>query len=171
MIRYQWRPMTPADLACVMDIAAQVHLGYFEAEEVFAERLRLFPQGCRIAIRQDDGEQVIGYAFMHPTRHGSPPALNQLLHCLETQADCLHLHDVALLPSARGSGLGRSLVGELRQICRGADLPRAALVAVHDSGDYWGAAGFADDPQALRLGQGALGSYGTDARYMSMIVK
>lgn len=173
MNRYQWRPMTVEDLAYVMQIAAQVHAGYYEALEVFAERLALFPQGCRIAtcLYADGAEQIIGYAFLHPTRHGHPPALNRLLQAIDGAADCLHLHDVALLMSARGSGLGRLLVTDLRQIARDARLVRATLVAVHDSAAYWRAAGFDDDWQLSPPGRQALAGYGDAARYMSMALR
>ena len=131
MTHYRWRAMNADDLSHVMEIAALVHAGYFEAREVFAERLALFPQGCRIAAHMTPAgtEEVIGYAFMHPTRHGQPPALNRLLLGLEEGADCLHLHDVALLPQARGSGLGRALVEEICQLGRTVGLRRATLVA------------------------------------------
>ena len=166
MKHYQWRPMRADDLPQVMHIAAQVHEAYFEAKEVFAERLALFPQGCRIAIAQEAREEVIGYAFMHPARHGHPPALNTLLGGLDG-TDCLHLHDVALLPQARGSGLGRVLVEELLRLCVLTALPRATLVAVHASRAYWREAGFTVDALGDLLEDGGLESYGAEACYMS----
>lgn len=173
MTHYQWRAMKADDLSHVMEIAAPVHAGYYEAREVFAERLALFPQGCRIAAHMTPAgtEEVIGYAFMHPTRHGQPPALNRLLLELEERADCLHLHDVALLPQARGSGLGRALVEEICQLGRAIGLQRATLVAVHDSGDYWRNAGFESDDQAHLQAADAISSYGVGARYMSRTLR
>ncbi|BEV15062.1 GNAT family N-acetyltransferase [Herbaspirillum sp. DW155] len=169
MTHYQWRPMRADDLSRVMHIAAQVHEAYFEAQEVFAERLALFPQGCRIAMASEAPEDVIGYAFMHPARYGHAPALNTLLGGLDG-ADCLHLHDVALLPQARGSGLGRALVEELLRLCVLSGLPRATLVAVHASSAYWQASGFTVDALAdVPEGRG-LESYGAEACYMSMRV-
>lgn len=170
MTHYQWRPMRADDLPQVMHIAAQVHEAYFEAQEVFAERLDLFPQGCRIAIAQEVREEVIGYAFMHPARHGHPPALNTLLGSLDG-TDCLHLHDVALLPQARGSGLGRALVEDLLRLCVLTALPRATLVAVHASSAYWQAAGFTVDAMADLPEDGGLESYGAGACYMSRWVQ
>ncbi|MBG7618483.1 GNAT family N-acetyltransferase [Herbaspirillum sp. AP02] len=170
---YQWRPMKAADLPQVMDIAAQVHVGYYEAPEVFAERLSLFPQGCRIAWLRDlsGAAVVLGYAFMHPTRRGHPPALNQLLHVIDEQADCLHLHDVALLPQARGSGLGLALIQEIYHLGRATALPCATLVAVHESGGYWHNAGFEDDLEVPPQGLDALAGYGDGARYMSKLIR
>lgn len=169
MMCYQWRPMRADDLPRVMAIAEQVHVGYFEAEEVFAERLALFAPGCLIAVREEgEGEEeVIGYAFLHPARQGFPPALNTLLGHLDPAADCLHLHDVALLPAARGSGLGRRLVEALAELCQAHGLPKAALVAVHASNGYWQAAGFLENAQVSVQGRAYLASYGDDALYMT----
>ncbi|MFX6702117.1 GNAT family N-acetyltransferase, partial [Acinetobacter baumannii] len=89
------------------------------------------------------------------------------LNGLDTAADCLHLHDVALLPAARGSGLGRELVDDLCRVAEQAGLPMATLVAVHASSAYWRAAGFVEDAQALAGKGGSLGSYGEGALYMS----
>ena len=169
MMRYEWRQMARGDLPRLMEIAAQVHVGYFEAETVFAERLALFPEGCRIAVRiGEDEEEVIGYAVMHPASYGTPPPLNQLLRGFDAQSDCLHLHDIALLPQARGSGLGRALVVELRQVMDQAGLVRAALVAVHDSAAYWRAAGFTLANDDLSQGPDSLFSYGPGALYMTL---
>lgn len=150
-----------ADLPAVVAIAAVVHPDYPEGEEVFAERLALFPEGCRIALK---GGQSIGYALSHPWTRASPPALDSLLGALPARPDCLYLHDVALLAAARGSGLGQALVDDLLALGRRHGFAHLALVAVNRSVDYWTARGFRiiDDP-AL---SGKLGSYSPDARYM-----
>lgn len=165
---YTWRPMTVADLPQVMAIAATVHAGYFEAEAVFAERLALFAQGCWIAHAQDGDTPVTGgYLFMHPARLGHPPALNTLLHDV-TAAECLHLHDIALLPATRAAGLGRAAVVILREVMANCSLKCATLVAVHDSSRYWSRFGFvrmSDLPAACLA---TLATYGADAHYMCM---
>ena len=109
-----WRPMMAADLAAVERIAEIVHPAYPESEEVPAERLALFPAGCLIA--EGALGEVLGYAVSHPGRLGRPPALDSRLGELPSDADCLYLHDVALLPEARGLGLGELLVDLLRAL-------------------------------------------------------
>lgn len=157
-----WRALTAADLPAVVAIAAVVHPDYPEGEEVFAERLALFPEGCRIALR--DG-QAVGYALAHPWTLGSPPALDTLLGALPERPDCLYLHDVALLAATRGSGLGQALVEDLLALARRHRFAHLALVAVNRSADYWMARGFrvVDDPALARK----LASYSADARYMT----
>lgn len=165
-MQYLWRPMAVSDLPQVMAIAAQVHVGYFESEEVFAERLARFPRGCRVAVTS--GGMAGGYAIMHPWHLGQPPALNRLLGGTGANADCLHLHDIALLPATRGAGLGREVVDLMRAIMQDEKLSHAALVAVHDSMGYWRSFGFEPwQNQVQELG-GHLRSYGQGAVYMCM---
>ncbi len=43
---------------------------------------------------------------MYPWRFGQPPKLNMRLHRLSDDADTFYIHDVAILPAARGGGAG-----------------------------------------------------------------
>ena len=155
--------MMAADLTFVERIAEIVHPAYPESEEVPAERLALFPAGCLIA--EGTPGEVLGYAVSHPGRLGRPPALDSRLGELPSGADCLYLHDVALLPEARGLGLGESLVDLLRALGVRSGLKVLALTAVNRSTSYWRSRGFSD-----YSGDGVLAaklaSYGDDAVYM-----
>ena len=159
----RWRPMTASDLAAVERIAEIVHPAYPESEEVPAERLAMFPSGCLIA--EGAPGEVLGYAVSHPGRLGRPPALDSRLGELPSDADCLYLHDVALLPEARGLGLGESLVDLLRALGIRSGLKVLALTAVNRSASYWRRRGFCD-----YSGDGVLAaklaSYADDAVYM-----
>ena len=95
-----WRPMRHSDLAMVEAIAGRVHPGLPEAAAVFAERLTLFPDGCFL-LEDQTGGTSLGYAVTHPGLIGHAPPLNSLLGALPDRADCLYLHDVALLPATR----------------------------------------------------------------------
>ena len=70
-----------------------VHVGLGERPEVFAEKLRLYPQGC-LALAL--GERVAGYVFSHPWRIGDAPPLDAFLGALPASPDCLYLHDIAI---------------------------------------------------------------------------
>jgi GNAT superfamily N-acetyltransferase len=150
--------MHAGDLADVDHIGTIVHSRYPEREEVPAERLRLFPAGCLIATR--DGK-TIGYAIAHPGVTGRPPALDTLLGTLPADADCLYIHDVALLPEARGLGFGEAVTALLADVARGHGFSRLALTAVNDSTAFWGRQRFSVVPIAK-----SLASYGDDAAYM-----
>jgi GNAT superfamily N-acetyltransferase len=162
-MRALWRQMTVADLPLVERIAEIVHPAYPESAEVPTERLALFPAGCLVA--EDGAGAALGYAVSHPSRLGRPPALDSRLGGLPRDADCLYLHDVALLPEARGLGLGEALIVLLRDLARRQGLPMLALTAVNHSAPYWSRRGFKRYPGDAVLAA-KLASYGEDAAYM-----
>lgn len=156
-----WRPMTATDLPAVMAVAGVVHPGYPEDAAVFAERLRLFPDGC-LVLEQRDG--LRGYVVSHPWHRAVPPALNSLLGGLPVQAGCFYIHDLALLPAARGRGAGGTIVAMLVEIAAQAGLPCLSLVAIDGSSGFWRRHTFREvhDPALAAK----LASYDDAARYM-----
>ncbi|MBC7952145.1 MAG: GNAT family N-acetyltransferase [Rhodospirillaceae bacterium] len=153
-----WRPMLAGDLALVQGIADRVHADYPEAPEIFANRLDLFPAGCFMAVGN------VGYCIAHPGVVGQPPPLDTVLDGLPANADCLYLHDVALLPAARGNGLGSALVARMEQVAKAHGFSRIALTAVSNSDRFWQGLGFGPMPCAK------LASYGA-ATYRVKVVK
>jgi GNAT superfamily N-acetyltransferase len=143
--------MLPADLAHVVAIAEVVHVNYPEDPAVFANRLELFAPGCLMA--EEDG-QMLGYCIAHPGTVGDPPPLDTVLAALPAGADCLYIHDVALLPAARGRHLGVALARLLEDVARAHAFDRMALTAVNNSDGFWGALGYQPRPCAK------LASYG-----------
>lgn len=135
-----WRQMLAGDLAAVSAIAESVHVDYPEAPALFANRLALFAAGCFMAV--EDG-QPVGYCISHPGRLGAPPPLNTMMTGLPVAADCLYLHDLALLPQARGRRLGAALVARLEGVARAHGFDRIALTAVSNSDAFWSGLGFA----------------------------
>lgn len=157
---WSWRRMETGDIPSVSAIAQVVHPSFPEDDAVFAERVALYPAGCRILIGEAGAPQ--GYILSHPWR-GAPPKLNSLLRALPAP-DVYYIHDLSVLPDQRGSGAASQVVLDVLEQARGDGLSRAALVAVNHSVPFWSRLGFAiaDDPAMQR----ALGSYGDDARYM-----
>lgn len=156
--------MTPADLAAVDAIAARVHPGYPEHPAVMAERLRLFPAGCLVAADPESGA-CVGYAVAHPARPGCPPPLDSLLGTLRGDESVLHVHDIALLPQTRRSGLGARVVAHLVAVAQAAGHGTLSLVAVGDAAPYWERLGFRD-AETADAGE-TLATYGAAARYMT----
>jgi GNAT superfamily N-acetyltransferase len=133
--------MRPGDLAAVAALEAACHAPLPpEGAALFAERLALFPEGCLAA---EDAGGLAGYAIAHPWRQGSPPALGQGLGALPVDADCLHLHDIALAPRARGRGLVAAALARLVEVARGRALGALSIVAVHGTAPLWQRHGFA----------------------------
>ena len=156
-----WRPMNGSDLDGVMAVAEVVHPDYPERPAVFAERLELFPPGCHVLA---DGGDVFGYIVSHPWRAGEPVPLDSLLEALPAVEGTRYLHDIALLPEARGAGhAGRGVARVVRDAYLAA-APSLSLVAIPGTQPFWEGQGFAVRSEALA--PGALGAYGGGAVWM-----
>lgn len=135
-----WRAMREADLPAVVAIADAVHGEFTEPLAVYAERLALYPDGCRVFER--DGA-VVGLLVTHPWHDGAVPKIGAMLGALPDPADSYYLHDIALLPAARGSGAGAQAVAFVVDQAARAGCRDIRLVAVHGADSYWATQGFA----------------------------
>jgi GNAT superfamily N-acetyltransferase len=154
--------MAPADLPAVMQIAARVHPDYPEDEAIFAERLRLAPAGCHVLA--DAQGALLGYLVSHPWPAGAVPALNSLLGDIPPGTTNWYIHDLALLPEARGGGAAGRIIAGISDEAARAGCSSLALVAVNGSTGFWRRQGFREvhDPALDRK----LASYDDAARYM-----
>lgn len=154
-----WRPLRVADIPAVSAIAKQVHPDFPEDDAVFADRQAVAPDFCFLL---EIGAAPAGYVLAHPYRLGSLPALNTVLGRLPEPCDTLYIHDLALLPAARGSGAARQIVQILAR--NAAPFGPLSLAAVNGSVPFWTRMGFSvtDDPRLAEK----LASYASDARYM-----
>ena len=156
-----WRPVRASDLRTIMAIAAQIHPDLPERPEVFAEKMQLYPCGCRVLVAD---HVVGGYGLAHPWKQHRIPPLDGFLNRLPEDADCLYVHDVAVLPDVRG-GAARAYVGDIEHLARASGIATLALVSVYATRPLWERLGFhpvAADEQ-LRT---KLTSYGEAATYM-----
>ncbi|MCB4821095.1 GNAT family N-acetyltransferase [Roseicella aerolata] len=153
-----WRLMTEADLPAVVALADRLHPHHPEAPAVFAERRALAPLGCRVLAL---GDRLLGYAVGHPWTGEGPPLLDSLLGSLPARPGAWHLHDIALVPAARGAGHAAAV---LRSLLADPSPLRTTLVAIPGSGAYWARHGFRDVPVRDPL---ALATYGEGARFMA----
>ena len=157
----RWRPMLPRDLAGVTAIADQVHRAYPEDVAVFRAARRLYPSGCKVAERGDG--TVLGYLVSHPGRLDRAPVIDQPMTRLAEPFDCYFLHDLALLPEARGQGLAAQAVDLVIAEAQHCGIATIALVAVGDAHGFWERQGF------RCVGDGLLPpdkNYGPEARLM-----
>jgi GNAT superfamily N-acetyltransferase len=158
--------MTPSDLPAVAAIERESHNPLPpEGEAVFADRLAAFPSGC-FAVGPEGAAE--GYAIAHPWRLGTVPALGLDRLVLPTMPDCLWLHDVALRPRLRGSGLIAALLVLLDGLARDRRLPALALTAVHGTETLWARHGFAPAPVGA---EAAKACYGPTAAPMTRLVR
>jgi ribosomal protein S18 acetylase RimI-like enzyme len=158
--------MTEHDLAVATGIANRVHVDYPEDAAVFAERLKLYPGGCWVLAQRGEGDNIAGYIVSHLWRLGEPPALNSLLRQLPADASTYYIHDLTLLPAARGTKAASGIVRQILAHAVARGFANASLVAVTGSAPFWQAHGFRiiglDDAEMRRK----LASYGGDARFM-----
>ena len=110
------------------------------------------------------GERAVGYGLAHPWRCDDVPAIDRLLGAVPPDATCLFLHDVAILPEARGAGASRAFVDHVVRIARQEGLASLALVSVSGTEGLWRRRGFLPSHAAAPSAQ--LGPYGDGAVYM-----
>ena len=103
---------------------------FFEAPEVFEEKLNLFPEGCFVYAT----DTVQGYAFSHPWFKMRPPKLNSLLGAF-IGANVYHIHDISLLPGIRGQGIVKQLMPKLENFSQ--RYKGMSLVGVNNTATLW----------------------------------
>jgi GNAT superfamily N-acetyltransferase len=148
--------MAEADLKRVVDIAGVCYPNHPEDMAIFVERLRLFPQGCLVLA---EGATVDGYVLSYPWRAGAAPPLNALILGLPAAPDAYYLHDLALMPAARGQG--HSLTALARLPAGGLPI---TLVSVNGTVPFWERHGFV--VRSASALESKLSSYGADARFL-----
>jgi hypothetical protein len=143
--------MLTKDLPKVNSVANFIHADFYEAPEVFAEKLKLYPSGCFVY----DTNNIQGYFFSHPWYYLNPPKLNTLLGHVRA-ADTYYIHDVALMPDIRG----QHLVAEVVELVDTRPYDTISLVSVNQTFGYWSKFGFEIVPGL------DLTNYSPDAVYM-----
>ncbi|MDA9434874.1 GNAT family N-acetyltransferase [Bradyrhizobium sp. CCBAU 51627] len=161
MSKPRWRRAHKGDLEAISAIATRIHPDLPERPEVLSEKMRLYPDGCRVLAIANE---IAGYGLAHPWMRQHIPPLDGFLERLPQAADCLYLHDVAVLPDYRG-GVARAYVTEIEQIARSSGITTLALVSVYGTRVLWERLGFHPVAADAAL-HDKLSSYGATATYM-----
>ncbi|RYM12553.1 GNAT family N-acetyltransferase [Sphingobium cupriresistens] len=154
-----WRPMRWPDIPAVAAISDAVHGAYTEHADIYAERLQLYPAGCWMLERAGD---AVGYLISHPWQDDHSPALNAPILAIPATADRYYLHDLALLPQARGAGAAAQAVQLVVDQADSAGFARITLTAVNGADAFWRKQGF------LPVNDGA--GYGEDSLAMERTI-
>ena len=162
IVELHWRRAKPFDLPQMTEIAARIHPGLPERPEVFAEKMRLFPDGC-LVLGADHA--IIVYGISHPWKLNQIPPLDDFLERLPPDADCFYVHDVVVLPEFRGKLTAGSYIDTIATLARSAQIGFLALVSVYDTDSLWGRFGFRKVAADAELST-KLRSYGETAKYM-----
>ena len=156
-----WQPLLRSDLASVTELASGAHPGLPERREVFAEKIGLFPAGCLKLVSRG---KIAGYGISHPWRLNSIPPLDEFLGTVPEDPQCLYIHDVVVLPEARGNGAAGYYIACLKELAEEMKVPALALVSVYGTGALWSRFGFRAVQNEPPLPE--VSSYGPTARYM-----
>ncbi len=157
----EWRPLEARDLLLVQEIADRIHPGLPESPAVFAEKVSLFPAGC---LALESGGAVVGYGIAHAWRLDRVPPLDRLLVALPDDPEVLYIHDVAILPQARGGNRAAEFVRRMTGVADSLGVTKLALVSVYGTDLLWWRLGFrvVEDARLATI----LRSYGPSAKYM-----
>ncbi|EJF89422.1 GNAT family N-acetyltransferase [Bartonella tamiae] len=157
-----WREIKKNDLADICQIASLCHPNFPEDTDVLEEKIRLSPQTCFVYQTKTN---IAGYILAHPYKYGEIPALNVFLNKLPDDADSLYIHDLAIMPEARITGLGYQAAQIMVDSARQKKLLSLSLVAVNGSEGFWKKQNFSVVEPSEQLKE-KLRTYGNDALYM-----
>lgn len=135
------RTMTLGDLAAIERIQSEAYSGYFlESADVIAQRFMLSPATAWVAEHEG---QVCAYLVGYWSRVGKVNPLNAPFSVVK-HADCLYLHDLALLKSAQGYGLAKKLISAANEFALNNSARAMALLSVQNSKEFWQGFGFSE---------------------------
>ena len=159
-------PMTVAHIDEVVQIQAEAFTPDLrETPEVFANRIARFGEFFRVAYQNG---RMVGYVVAFPWKFGDAPVNNQKFPEDLPEPDCFFIHDIALLPDARGGGIARALLEDAYQTAHALGFDAASLVAVGQSGTYWDRVGFVPFARVTEAKRAyILDIYGPGARLMA----
>lgn len=158
------RLMSLNDLIAIEHIQEEAYAGYFlESADVIAQRFQLSPRTAWVAER--DG-QVCAYLVGYWSRVGKINPLNAPFALVE-DANCLYLHDLALLKIAQGFGVGKKLIQAATEFALNESAAALALLSVQNSKDFWQGFGFSEFVDLENIQQENLNTYltGDDAAF------
>lgn len=162
------RRMLAADLPAVLAVQAQCYAApLIESADALASRLALSPATCWVAALPED--RLAAYLFTHAWPEATLPTLDGVLARDWPPATLLtwFVHDMAVAPAGRGTGLAARLYAAAEQSARALGLTSSRLIAVQSAATWWRRIGYAPltaheaAPHAHKLA-----AYGTDAILM-----
>lgn len=166
------RLMKPEDIDAVLDIQLKCYdAAKLETRDAFLSKLVASPQTCFVAVGlQPEGVQaIVGYIVSVPADADAPVPLNAQCFSHPVKPNALYLHDLAVDPASRGTGVAAVLLSTYFTRLRETGFSYGTLTAVNDSAAFWRRHGFSE---VITSGAGLddLAAYGSDARYMKFSV-
>lgn len=157
------RPASEHDLPSIIRIQSECYSGPFiESADSFAAKLAARSHFSFMAMQ---GNQPVAYVVAMPWLCGDVPKLNGLAYDIPQNSDAVYIHDIAVSPVARNSGVARQLLETVLKAAESQGYKQAFLVVIHGAAPYWGRYGFDSVPVDAGLKQ-RLSAYGDGATYM-----
>jgi ribosomal protein S18 acetylase RimI-like enzyme len=160
------RPFSLADIQSVMEIQSACYPANLleEAEHLIAKHQQS-PLSCWVATEH---QKAIAYLLTHPWSGDTPPALNTPLPPKKPKSDIYFIHDLAVLPSARGLGLAKRLFDTAIDWAKQEKLQKIRLIAIAGAADFWIKQGLSlvnDKTLSHKLAD-----YGPDTHYLEAVI-
>ncbi len=164
--------MLAADLPAVLAVQEACY-GHdlIEPADALASRLVLSPTTCWVACVADRPQHLAAYLFTHPWPADSLPPLAMPLPGLpdDGRERVWFIHDMAVAPVGRGSGVALRLYDAARAAAARAGLRTSRLIAVQSAASWWERLGYAPVPAAQTQPCVAkLAAYGPEAVLMEL---
>ena len=156
-------PFAPRHLPEALRLQSQVYPAFLvEPEDAFASRCATAAPYCLAA--EVDGT-LVAYLLAHGWPREAPAPVGAVLDP-EIRGDALFLHDLAVSPAARGTGIGRALVDHAFALASRDGLRWAELIAIEGAAPFWSGLGFAPGSPSPELAAKVAG-YGPLAQWMA----
>lgn len=155
--------LLPTDATAVLDVQRQCYgEPFLEPHALYQRRLQTAGHCCLGVHAQG---QLIGYLAAYWSRPGyiTPLHGDFIDH---RDPSVLYVHDMAILPAAKGQGLASMLLAFARRQAVQRHIRHTALIAVQGSQVYWQRQGYRAEVVQQPQQQANLLSYGADAIYM-----
>lgn len=165
--------MRAADLPAVLAVQAQCYGdALVESADALESRLTLSPATCWVAALSAPSQNgqsspaLAAYLFTHAWPEASLPPWNGRLarDWPDTEPLTWFIHDMAVAPIGRGTGLATRLHDAARNVAMHDGLRASRLIAVQSADTYWRRLGYA--PLAADRHADKLAAYGEGAVLM-----
>lgn len=157
--------MQEADLDSVIGLQTVCYRSEFhESKSSFASKLFAAPDSCWVAPGPTG---LLAYLARLPIEWGALPSLHSLQWHRPHRPDWLFIHDLAIHPQARGTGLASAMLQQATAAARIQNLSTMSLIAVQGWVPFWRRHGF--EPATAPTVQGLaakLASFGEGAVFM-----
>lgn len=159
------RLMLEGDLDAVISLQTTCYgLEFNEPKASFASKLLAAPESCWV---MPGPSGLLAYLVCLPIEGDRLPALHSPDWTRPADPNWLYLHDLAIHPDARGTGLASLMLQRATELAQALALASMGLVAVQGSVPFWRRHGF--EPvggSANQISEAKLASFGDGATFM-----